>query len=134
MLLLAVALPLSAQDKQHHRNNRRDVAEVVSDLSQGQKKKLDAITNASRQRVDALRMQQKAVRDSIGMYIKMDGDQSKALFPLFDREAKISRDIAREMYTAKVRIEEILTPAQRQQLREANCRHTDKPKKKSHKR
>lgn len=129
MLMLAVAMPLAAQDRQHRKDSRRDVAEVVSDLSQGQKKKLDAITEASRRKVDALRMQQKAVRDSIGMYMKMEGDQSHALFPLFDREAQISREIACEMYITKVRIDEILTPGQRQQLREASCRHDGKSKK-----
>lgn len=107
---------------------------MVGDLSQTQKKKLDAITDASKERVGLLRAQQKAVRDSIAVYMKLDGDHSAVLFPLFDREARLQCEISREMYTTKVRVDEVLTPEQRKQLRQSTTqKHREKPQKKSKK-
>lgn len=97
----------------------RDITKMVSDLSSSQKKRLDAITDESKSRIDALRTQRRAVRDSIAMYIQRDGDQSEALFPLFEREAQLQSRISREMYMTKVRIDEVLTPEQRRQVRDA---------------
>ena len=127
-LMLAVALPLMAQNPHHDKKNHKEITEMVNDLSTAQKKKLDAITDASRQRVDALRAQQRAVRDSINMYMNMDGDHSRELFPLFDREAQLQCEISREMYVTKVRIDELLTPQQRKQVRDACRKPADRPK------
>lgn len=93
-----------------------EITELVSDLSSSQKSKLETISNDSRKRVDHLRGQQKAVRDSINRYIEMESDQSKKLYPLFDREARLQVEISREMYATKVRIDQVLTPAQRKEL------------------
>ena len=128
-LLVAVALPLAAQhDKDHIDKKRRNVTELVSDLSPVQKRKIENISKASKERVDNLRIQQKAVRDSIMMYIECDGDQSKVLYPLFDREAAIQISIDREMYSSKLRIDEVLTKDQRAELRRACAK--DNPRKK----
>jgi len=102
---------------------RPDITEMVSDLSSSQKSKLDAISSDSRKRVDALRKQQNAVRDSINMYMERDGDQSKALYPLFDREARLQAEISREMYATKVRFDKILTPEQRKELKNSRKQH-----------
>ena len=88
---------------------------MVGNLSAAQKRKIESI----RQHVDNLRKQQKAVRDSIAMYMELEGDQSAALYPLFDREAAINVAIGREMYAGKVRIDEVLTKEQRAELRKA---------------
>lgn len=120
LLLVSVSVPAVAQHKDGGEKRQRDISELVGDLSQQQKRRLDAITDDSRERVSVLRARQKAVRDSIAMYMEMDGDQSARLYPLFDREAALQRDISREMYAAKVRVDEVLTPAQRQQLRTAS--------------
>lgn len=118
--MLLVALPV-AQAQRHGRNHERnkDVTQLVSDLSQSQKKKLDAITEQSKARVSELRGKQQAVRDSIRMYMNMEGDQSEKLFPLFDKETLLQRDISREMYSTKVKVDQVLTAAQRKQLSEA---------------
>lgn len=121
-LLLSMSVPCAAQGDGHtHKGNRphKDITEMVSDLSQNQKKRLDAIADASKERVAVLRARQKAVRDSIALYMHLDGDQSKELFPLFDREARLQCEISREMYTTKVRMFEVLTPEQRSQVDEA---------------
>lgn len=102
---------------------RLDITEIVSDLSSSQKSKLETLTGDSKKRVEALRTQQKAVRDSIGMFMDKDGDQSKVLYPLFDCEAKLQAEISREMYSTKVRIDQILTKEQRQQLKDNSKRH-----------
>ena len=120
-LLVLFALPLSAQhegDRQHRKH--RDVTEIVQDLNAVQKRKVENISNESRERVAALRKQQKAVRDSISMYMALDGDQSQMLYPLFEREAKLQAAISREMYAAKLRIDEVLKPEQREALRAAS--------------
>ena len=103
--------------------SRPDITELVSDLSASQKRKLETLTSESKERVEKLRKEQKAVRDSIERYMEMDGDQSKVLYPLFDREAKLQAQISREMYATKIRIDEVLTPEQRKELQSANKRH-----------
>lgn len=137
ILLSFVAMPCMAQHKGDRERvadpkSHREITEMVSDLSQSQKKRLDAITDASKERVAALRAQKKSVRDSIAVYMKLDGDQSAVLFPLFDREAQLQRDISREMYTTKVRVDEVLTPEQRRQLREAMAKTSKVTPKKKH--
>ena len=102
---------------------RPEITEIVSDLNASQKRKLETITSQSKERVEKLRSEQKAVRDSIGRYMEREGDQSRALYPLFDREAKLQAEISREMYATKVRIDEVLTAEQRKELQEANRRH-----------
>ena len=121
-ILFAVALPLSAQHegKRPHKK-QREVTELVQDLNAVQKRKIESISKDSRERVDALRRQQRAVHDSIVMYMEREGDQSAALYPLFDREAKLQVAVSREMYTTKLRIDEVLKPEQRESLRNA-CR------------
>ena len=121
--LLAMAIvavtPAMAQRGDAKREAPRDITQIVSDLSVSQKKKLDAINEDSKARVGVLRARQKAVRDSIAMYIHRDGDQSKVLYPLFEREAQIQCNISREMYSTKLKIDAVLTPEQRRQVRDA---------------
>ena len=95
---------------------RPEITELVSDLSSGQKSKLEAITKESKNRVERLRKEQKQVRDSIERFMDMEGDHSKELFPLFDREARLQAEISREMYATKVRFDEVLTKEQRKEL------------------
>lgn len=119
-LMFAVALPLMAQhDGRHPEKKRQEITEIVSDLSAAQKLKVESIGKESKERVGELRSRQKAVRDSISLYMNCDGDQSRLLFPLFDREAHLQAEINREMYNAKLRIDEVLTPAQRNELHKA---------------
>ena len=134
-LILFLGLQLSsvaAQSGAKHRKNgrRTDVPQLVSNLTDNQKSRLETLTTESRQRVDALRSQQKSVRDSIARYMALDGDQTKQLYPLFDREAKIQSDISREMYATKVRIDALLTPEQRQELQSALHKQRQKHPKK----
>ena len=129
-LFLAFSLSAQRQDGQRHDQQRPDITELVSNLSDTQKSQLEAITNDSRQRVEKLRAQQKAVRDSITLYMDREGDQSKYLNPLFDREAKIQAEISREMYASKVRIDKVLTKEQRAELQKASKQHRKKHGKK----
>lgn len=127
-------LPLGAAAQRPHaegprKEHRPEITEIVSDLAPAQKRKLENLTNDSKQRIEKLRGQQKAVRDSINRYMDMDGDQSRTLYPLFDREAKLQAEISRQMYATKVRIDEVLTPEQRKELKTANQRYHKKKKK-----
>ncbi|MBR4738448.1 MAG: hypothetical protein IK058_00425 [Bacteroidales bacterium] len=120
-LLVALTLPVLAQHDghRHGKQRRADITELVSDLSAPQKRKIETVNKESRERVDALRASQRAVRDSIALFMDREGDQSRQLYPLFDREAKLQAAVSREMYATKRRIDEILTPAQRRELRAA---------------
>lgn len=128
-LLVLFALPLLAQhegDRQHRKH--RDVTEIVQDLNAVQKRKVENISNESRERVVALRKHQRAVHDSIVMFMEREGDQSQVLYPLFEREAKLQTAINREMYATKLRIDEVLKPEQREALRAASRKHKANPK------
>lgn len=135
-LILAIALgfclsPLAAY-AQHgpHKGGKQeprpDITELVSDLTTSQKRKLETITSESKVRIDRLRNQQKAVRDSINIYMEREGDQSKILFPLFEREARLQTEVSREMYSAKVKIDQVLTKEQRGELQKCNQKHRHK--------
>lgn len=125
LLFLALfAMPLAAQHEEAHRHGKhRDVTEIVQDLNAVQKRKVENISKESRERVAALRKQQRAVHDSIVLLMEREGDQSQELYPLFEREAKLQTAINREMYAAKLRIDEVLKPEQREALRAASRKH-----------
>ena len=127
-LTLALGLSLSAQRQggQRHKDQRPDITQLVSNLTDSQKNKLETVTSESRQRVDKLRARQQAVRDSIALYMDREGDQTKFLYPLFDREAKLQVEISREMYATKVRIDKVLTKEQREEFHKASKQHRKK--------
>lgn len=126
-VLVALSCTAVAQDgaKPHGKKHHKEISELVDDLSAAQKRKVESITKESVERVSALRTQQKAVRDSISMFMDRDGDQSATLYPLFDREAALQTAISREMYTTKLAIDQVLTKEQRTTLRSA-CRKDKK--------
>ena len=119
---LLLGFTVSAQKPADHRREgkRPDITKLVSNLTDNQKGKLETITNDSRQRIEKLRARKKSVRDSIALYMDREGNQSKYLNPLFDREAKIQSEISREMYSTKVRIDEVLTKEQRAEFHKAS--------------
>ena len=121
---------LAQRPHQERQERRPDITQLVSNLTDEQKDKLETLTDESRKRVEQLRNQQKNVRDSIAKYMEREGDQSKKLYILFDIEAKIQVQISREMYATKVRIDEILTKEQRQQFRKASNEQRKKHAKK----
>lgn len=131
MALLAVTTATWAQQhkprEERGRHKHPNITEMISDLSSDQKQALKGITQESKARVKKLRSQQKAVRDSIATFMERDGDQSATLHPLFDREARLQSLISREMYATKVRVDEVLTPAQRQQVKE-KCKKRERRK------
>lgn len=123
-LLVAIAAPVVAQHDGRHpeKKHQADITELVDDLSAPQKHKIDNISKESKERVETLRQQRQAVRDSIRLFMELEGDQSKALYPLFDREAQLQAAVSREMYSAKLRIDEVLTKEQRAAIRKASRR------------
>lgn len=121
-LFLLHVSPLSAQEA--HRHGRKDnppvkVEEMVSDLSVKQKRSLLQIQEKSHERIAQLNNQLKEVRDSIRTVMRQDGDNSKILYPLFDREGALQAQISKEMYTMRTQIDAILTPQQLAELRKA---------------
>ena len=127
LIAFALALSLAAQHdgKPHKKAPKPEISELVGDLNAVQKRKVETISRESKERVAALRKQKHSVCDSIAMFMELEGNHSRELYPLFDREAKLQVAINREMYDTKLRIDEVLNAKQRQALREA-CRK-DKP-------
>lgn len=117
VIAIILALPLAAQhDKRPAHKQQPELTEIVKDLSAIQKRKVETITRDSKERIDTLRKQQQAAHDSIVLFLEREGDQSRTLYPLFDREARLQVAISREMYATKLRIDEVLTKEQRQTL------------------
>lgn len=132
LLLAAFSIPAMAQRPagKHNGNKRPEVAELVGDLNATQKNKIETITNDSRKRMETLRARQKAVRDSIDMFMDREGDQSTVLYPLFERDAALRVAVSREMYSTKVAIDKVLSADQRRVLKAAlKNRKTSKGKK-----
>lgn len=133
-MMLAVGCMLTAAQAQRpHREGPRpeprpDITEMVSDLTASQKSKLETIAKESKERLEKLHKQKRAVRDSIEMYMEKEGDHSKELYPLFDREEKLNTLIQREMYATKMRFDQVLTADQRKELADRNKRHQNKKK------
>lgn len=128
VILACTALVAQKPSVERREQKRPDITQFVSNLTDSQKAKLETITSESRQRVDKLRARQQAVNDSIALYMDREGDQTKYLYPLFDRSAKIQAEISREMYATKVRIDKVLTKEQRAEFQKAS-----KEQKKHHK-
>ena len=86
------------------------------------------IVERKNEELEKLHKQKRAVRDSIEMYMEKEGDHSKELYPLFDREEKLNTLIQREMYATKMRFDQVLTADQRKELADRNKRHQNKKK------
>lgn len=93
------------------------VEDVVSGLSNPQKNKLEGLQKDSRERVKKIKQEQKVLRDSIRNIMMQEGDHSSELFPLFEREGVLQTAMSKEMYTTKVKIDQILNKEQRAEYR-----------------
>ena len=92
---------------------------MVDDLSSSQRKKLIKVQQDAHVKIDALHTQLGQVRDSIRTFSQLDGDNSKLLFPLFDREGMLQAQLSKEMYNLRISVDNILTPQQLAQFRKA---------------
>lgn len=131
-IALAISTTLSAQQHQHkhHARQPQKIESLVSNLSDQQKKQLDELQKQSKERVDKMNKSMHAVKDSIRTLMNQEGDHSRELCPLFDREASLQSAISKEMYASKVKIGKILTPEQRSELKDKMSRcHKDKKEK-----
>ena len=108
---------LSAQGPRHGKEVK--IEEMVSDLSLSQKKKLLQVQEKSHERIGQLKAELDGVRDSIRTLMRRDGDNSRLLYPLFDREGALQAQISKEMYAMRTRIDAILTAEQLKELRQA---------------
>ena len=108
---------LSAQGPRHSKEVK--IEEMVSDLSLSQKKKLLQVQEKSHERIGQLKAELDGVRDSIRTLMRRDGDNSRLLYPLFDREGALQAQISKEMYAMRTRIDAILTAEQLKELRQA---------------
>lgn len=108
-----LAQPRSCPESRDGKHNEPPkMEEMVSNLSQMQKRKLETISEESREAVDKKRAELKAVRNSIRQLIDKEGDQSARIFPLMDREAALEAEISKIMYRTRLQIDEVLTKEQ----------------------
>ena len=131
---LCATLAMAQKPKGDNSHKERPhIEEIVDDLSQTQKRKLNSIREESKKRIDALQVQKQAVRDSIHNLMQQEGDNSTRLFPLFDREGRIRAAISKEFYQTRLRIDEVLNKEQREKVRQVYSQRHDKESKKHHK-
>lgn len=120
--LVALPMLLSAQtENNHHKRDGKEhvkIEELVTDLTQTQRTRIDIITRRSRKTVELYRSQLHAVRDSIRSYMNKQEDHSAVLFPLYEREGMLQTEISKEYYRTKVAIDDVLSPEQYRQLQE----------------
>lgn len=133
MLVLAIAMTAVAQQKSEHNRKHKDppkIEEMVNNLSAIQKKRLNTVMENSRKEVDRLQAELDKVRKQIKTLSEKEGDNSDQLFPLFEREGDLRAEISKEMYRARLRIDEILTKEQIAELRSRCAKDCKKPKSK----
>jgi len=127
VLLLALAVSLSAQPgrcdampKRHGAHKMPpSISEVVGDLSQRQKKRIESITEESKKQLRKTDSELCRVRRQIQSLLDKDGDHSKALYPLFEQEGRLMALRSRQMYESRLRVEKVLTPDQCRQFRQS---------------
>ncbi len=121
----AAAQPGERMPKEHRGGQRPTIDQIVSNLSESQKARIDLITARSGKTIEFYRVQLKAVRDSIRSYMSSPDDNSVVLFPLYEREGMLMSEISKEYYRSKVAIDEVLTPEQYREMQEkmAKNRH-----------
>lgn len=95
---------------------RMDIEQFVSNLSTIQKTQIDAIMRKSTKTIETYRKQLGEVRDSIRTFMDKEGDQSKVIFPLYEREGRLQTEISKEFYRMKTEIDKVLTPQQRREM------------------
>lgn len=122
LIALAITLSLGAQHRPHQHPREAphpDLLEMVDDLTSSQRKQLLKAQREGHAKISALHAQLDQVRDSIRIFTQKDGDNSKILYPLFDREGNLQAQVSKEMYNLRLQIDIILTPRQLEQLRKA---------------
>ena len=94
------------------KGQKEKIEDVITDLTPQQKSKIDAITKQSSKNIERYRTQLHTVRDSIRLYMASRDDNSKKVFILYDREARLRAELSKEYYRTKVAIDAVLTPEQ----------------------
>lgn len=123
-LLTLFSFTLFAQPAKHmggprHKDDYANVEKLVSNLTSSQKKRIESITDKAKKDVNKLRSELESLRGQIGELHAKEGDQSSALFPLYDREGQLMSQISKEMYKCRVQIDEVLNPEQIKEMRES---------------
>lgn len=120
-LLLGGSLLAQTEGGKHRQRPGRPeppkIEEMVSDLSAIQKKKLETITKECKEKTAKLQKELDNVRTNIRTLMNKEGDQSNKLFPLFDREAALQAEVAKEMYSTRQQIDQVLTEKQLAEFR-----------------
>lgn len=120
-IIISLAVSLSAQTP--HRNGRQrekkeKIENIITDLTPQQKSQIDAITQRSSKNIERYRTQLDAVRDSLRLFMNSRDDNSKIVFRLYDREARLQAELSKEYYRTKVAIDAILTQEQYSRMQE----------------
>lgn len=117
LIALIIFAPAWSQDGPK-RGPKHDckIEEFVDNLTPRQKHQIDELYKKSKEKTDKWEIQLRQVRDSIGMYLSMYGDHSNKVFPLFSRESELKKEINKERYRLKVKIDKILTKEQYRQM------------------
>ena len=132
IIFAALCLPSFAQQKGHDATAKTPkIEEIVDDLSLIQKHKLSTIYDETSETLSKLKAEQKEIKDSIFTLLSLPTDESERLFPLFDRENSLRAAIAKEYYSMRLRINEVLNDEQRDKVHKhfSECKNNNKDNK-----
>ncbi len=94
------------------------IADIIDDLTSEQRETIHDITVQSRKKIGQYRARHKVLHDTIHNILRLPGDLSETLFPLFDKSALLRADIDKELYLTRLRISSVLTEEQLHKLHE----------------
>lgn len=117
---------------QGHGSRPMRIEDMIPDLSNTQKTRLEIITQRSSKMIDKCRAQLDELRDSIRLFMDDTIDRSEVLYPMFEREGRLQAQMSKYYYMTKRDMDAVLTPKQYKQLREKMAaskppRRNDKP-------
>ena len=119
VLALCVAFPLVAQQQRPPKPGKDvNIEELIPNLSNKQKRQLEAITNEQHESLEAVEAELRPVRDSIHHYMDRYGDFSAKVNRFMEREASLQLRINKIHYRTKVKIDKVLTKEQYRAFKE----------------
>ena len=102
-----------------------DVSKFVSNLTKKQQADIKVIAEEGKADIDSYRNELMNLREAIQHFYKMPGDRSSELFPLYAQRSALYAKIDKTKYYTKMKIDQVLTPEQQQELR-TNLEHERK--------
>lgn len=116
--IIATALFAQNHDQKHQCKETVCITKMVSNLTNNQKRQLEAIEVERQKSTCTIKKQLHSVRDSIHFYLEQFGDNTTVVYPLLKRESVLQYQLNMINYDTKVKMDKILTPEQQKEFRQ----------------